>query len=451
MKKYLVRRILSVIPVLLIMSFIVFMLIHMIPGDPARVILGDEATAEAVAELRRAMGLDDPLLVQYARWLGRILSGDLGRSLFMKGTMTSIIASHMIPTLQLTLFTMIIAVAVALPLGVLAAEKKRTVWDQLISAFAMQGISIPASGWENETLKQKEGLFVALSADLAQIRKELLREERRLAAARFLKNRLALTGLAVILTILLCIAVTPIIAPADPYAMNVSMRLRPPSALHWMGTDGFGRDLLSRVLHGARISMSIGFSVAFLSLCAGMVMGLYAAFYPRLDGVIMRLCDGVSAVPAILLAIAFMAVLGPSPKNVVLSLSMVYIPSVARIVRSRALEVKELTYIEAMRCLGASSFRVIWRHMAPNILSPVIVQTSFIFAKAIVTEAALSFLGVGVPVPVPSWGNILMEGKQVIFRAWWMILFPGAATASAVLGLNMLGDGLRDAMDQRLN
>jgi peptide/nickel transport system permease protein len=180
-----------------------------------------------------------------------------------------------------------------------------------------------------------------------------------------------------------------------------------------------------------------------------MIIGLYASYYRRIDSILMRICDGISAIPAILLAIAFMAVLGPSPKNVVFSLSMVYIPSIARIVRSRALEVRELTYIEAMRCLGASSSCIIWKHIAPNILSPVIVQTSFVFAKAIITEAALSFLGVGVPVPAPSWGNILMEGKTVIYKAWWMIVFPGVITAVSVLGLNILGDGLRDVLDQK--
>lgn len=284
--------------------------------------------------------------------------------------------------------------------------------------------------------------------EMTAVKKELLKEERALTRQRFLKNRMAVAGLSVIAALIVLILLAPVIAPNGPYVMDVSNRLAAPSAAHLLGTDTFGRDLLSRIVYGARISMIIGASVALLSFVFGMIIGLYASYYRFLDSILMRICDGISAIPAILLAIAFMAVLGPSPKNVVFSLAMVYIPSVARIVRSRALEVKELTYIESMRCLGASSARIIWCHIAPNILSPVIVQTSFVFAKAIITEAALSFLGVGVPVPTPSWGNILMEGKTVINKAWWMIVFPGGITAVSVLGLNIFGDGLRDALDE---
>lgn len=287
-----------------------------------------------------------------------------------------------------------------------------------------------------------------MDENIISIRESLRKEERRLKIHRFLRNRLAMCGIIVLAVLCVIMLAAPIIAPEGPYDMDVSNRLAAPSATHIFGTDTFGRDLLARVVYGARISMEIGAAVALLSFIFGMVIGLYASYYKKMDAILMRICDGISAIPSILLAIAFMAVLGPSPKNVIFSLSMVYVPSVARIVRSRALEVKEQTYIEAMRCLGASSARILWLHIAPNILSPVIVQTSFVFAKAIITEAALSFLGVGVPVPTPSWGNILMEGKTVIFKAWWMIVFPGAVTAISVLGLNVLGDGLRDALDQ---
>lgn len=284
--------------------------------------------------------------------------------------------------------------------------------------------------------------------EIIQIKKTLRREEREAAWKRFWRNRLMIAGLFIISVILLLIITAPIIAPDGPYAMDVSNRLAKPSAAHILGTDTFGRDLWARVIYGARISMCIGAAVAAISFVLGMGIGLYASFYRVLDGILMRICDGISAIPAILLAIAFMAVLGPSPKNVIFSLSLVYIPSVARIARSKAIAVKELTYIEAMRCLGASDARILWAHIAPNILGPVIVQTSYVFAKSIITEAALSFLGVGVPVPAPSWGNILMEGKTVIYKAWWMIVFPGGITAISVLGLNILGDGLRDALDE---
>lgn len=282
---------------------------------------------------------------------------------------------------------------------------------------------------------------------LDSLRQELKKKERSLLLRRFLRNKSAVIGFAILCILCLLILLTPVLAPAGPYEMDVSNRLAGPSVAHFLGTDTFGRDLLARILYGARMSMEIGAAVAFLSCAIGMIIGLYASYYSFLDNILMRICDGISAIPSILLAIAFMAVLGPSPKNVVLSLTLVYIPTIARITRSRSLSVKELTYIEAMRCLGASSNRIIWRHIMPNIISPVIVQTSFIFAKAIIVEAALSFLGVGVPVPTPSWGNILMEGKVVIYKAWWMIVFPGVTTAFSVLGLNLFGDGLRDIID----
>lgn len=178
-----------------------------------------------------------------------------------------------------------------------------------------------------------------------------------------------------------------------------------------------------------------------------MVLGLYASTNAAADNIIMRICDGLKAIPSTLLAITLMAVLGADIKNVILALTVVNVPAMARLARGRALVIREQTYIEAMRCLGASKMRIIWRHMAPNIISPIIVQVTFVFASAIITEAALSFLGAGVPAPQPSWGNILNEGKGVIYQAWWMVFFPGVFTALTVLGLNLLGDGVRDFID----
>lgn len=284
-----------------------------------------------------------------------------------------------------------------------------------------------------------------------EIRKILKKEQRSLQLHKFTSNKLAMTGGIILLIILLGAIFAPVLSSYGPYEMVVSERLQSPGAGHIFGTDTFGRDLLMRVLYGARISLLIGASVSLISMALGMVFGLYASYYRALDNVIMRICDGLNAVPASLLAIAFMAVLEPSVKNVVISLAIVYVPNIARITRGAALSVKEQTYIEAMRALGAKSSTIIWRHIAPNVLCPVIVQASFIFADAIITEAALSFLGVGVPVPTPSWGNILYEGQTVIFRAWWMILFPGVFTAVSVLGLNLFGDGLRDVLDPQTN
>jgi peptide/nickel transport system permease protein len=197
--------------------------------------------------------------------------------------------------------------------------------------------------------------------------------------------------------------------------------------------------------------MIVGVSSSLCSMFFGMIIGLYACYYKPIDNILMRICDGLSAIPSILLAIALMAVLGQSLFNVILALSIVYIPRMARISRSAALVVKEQTYIEALRSQGASSFRIIWRHIAPNILPAVVVQASYNFADAIITEASLSFLGVGVPAPQPSWGNILSEGREVITKAWWMVVYPGLATALAVMGTNIFGDGLRDILDPHTN
>lgn len=287
--------------------------------------------------------------------------------------------------------------------------------------------------------------------NLEEIRKKLKKEQKQLRIRKFCKNKLALAGLMITVIMGLIALFAPLIATQDPLEMVAYDRLQAPSAEHWFGTDTFGRDLFSRVVYGARVSMGVGLSVGLLAMAAGTVIGMYASYYKALDGILMRICDGLKAIPSILLAITLMAVIGPSTRNVIISLTIVSIPNMARIARSNALSIKEQTYIEAMRALGASPSRIIWRHIAPNVLSPVIVQASFVFATSIITEAALSFLGAGVPAPAPSWGNILYEGKTVIYNAGWLVVFPGIFTALSVLGLNLFGDGLRDFLDPLTN
>jgi peptide/nickel transport system permease protein len=285
--------------------------------------------------------------------------------------------------------------------------------------------------------------------DIGPLKDELKKEQRKVVLRRFLRNRTSAAGALILVFMIVCAALAPLVCPEGPYVMVMSERLSPPSIKHLFGTDAFGRDLFARILYGARISMLIGGTVSLASLASGLVIGLYAAYYRGLDNVLMRLCDSVNAIPATLLAIALMAVLGASTANVVASLSVIYTPALARVARASALSVKESLYIESMRALGAKPRRIIWRHILPNIVGPVIVQASFIFANAIITEAALSFLGVGVPVPQPSWGNILYEGKSVIYKASWMVVYPGAFTVLAVLGLNLFGDGLRDILNPK--
>lgn len=284
-------------------------------------------------------------------------------------------------------------------------------------------------------------------AEIATLKRDLKKEQRHLIMRRIFSNHLVMTGLAALAILLLLVMIGPLVSSYDPYETVVEERLLGPSSVHWLGTDNLGRDLFARIAYGAQVSMSVGFWVAIIASALGLIIGLYSSYYRVLDNVLMRICDGLMCFPAILLAMALMAALGPGTKNVIMALSLVYIPYVARVVRSSALVVREETYIEAIRAQGASSLRIIWGHIVPNILSPLIVQATFIFANAIIVEAALSFLGVGVPAPEPSWGNILYDGKIVIFTSWWVVVFPGICIILSVLGLNLFGDGLRDILD----
>lgn len=237
-------------------------------------------------------------------------------------------------------------------------------------------------------------------------------------------------------------------SPFDPYSISPLTRLKPPDAAHWFGSDNFGRDLFVRVALAVRISLSVGVAVALAAGVIGTAIGLLCAWYRWLDLILMRICDGLFAFPSLLLAIAIVGILGPNISNVVLALSLVYVPSVARVIRSAALVIKEKNYIEALRAQGATGARIIWLHLLPNVISPLIVQVSWIFSVAILTEAALSFLGSGIPAPMPSLGNLLLEGKKVIFTAWWMTFFPGIAIVLLILALNIIGDALRDGADR---
>jgi peptide/nickel transport system permease protein len=282
--------------------------------------------------------------------------------------------------------------------------------------------------------------------------------------AQLMRHPGVLFGGAVLLAMGLIALLAPVLGTLDPAAIDPADRnLVPGSAstidradgqeaswVHWMGTDSLGRDVYSRVLYGARVSLIIGVAVAVLSIAVGLVIGLVSGYIRWLDAVVMRVMDGLMAFPAIILAIALMASLGPSVLNVVVAIGVVYAPRVARIVRGSVLVIRETAYVEAARALGASDAVVIARHVLPNCLSPVIVQASFVFAAAVLTEAALSFLGVGVPPYVPSWGNILADGRLYLQQAPWLVLYPGAAIMLTIFGLNLLGDGLRDLLDPRL-
>ena len=257
-----------------------------------------------------------------------------------------------------------------------------------------------------------------------------------------------LGGLLLLLVIAVAIA-APVLTSIDPQFVQPEQRLAPPGPLHPAGTDNFGRDLFSRTVYGARVSLIVGGLVAGLATLVGTALGLLAGYYPRVDRVLMRLMDSLMAFPAVVLAVAIMAAVGPQVSNVVIALSVVYTPRIVRLVRSVVLVVREMQYIEAARSVGLQDARIVVRHILPNCLSVLTVQATFIFAEAVLAEAALSFLGVGTPPYIPSWGIILGEARTYIRDAPWMMLLPGAALSITVLGLNLLGDGLRDILDPR--
>ena len=263
------------------------------------------------------------------------------------------------------------------------------------------------------------------------------------------RRKTTLIGVVIMAAMLAVGLLAPVIG-GNPAHMDVAGRLAAPSRVHWFGTDDVGRDVWSRVVYGARLSLLVGITVVALSFVVGVICGVVAGYYRGLDNVVMRVMDGLMAFPAIVLAIALMAALGPSVINVIASIAVVYSPRVARVVRGSVLVIRETSYVEAARALGASDLKLIGRHILPNCLSPVIVQGSFVFAAAVLTEAALSFLGVGVPPYVPSWGVILAEGRLYIQQAPWLVLYPGAAIMLTIFGLNLFGDGLRDLLDPKI-
>jgi peptide/nickel transport system permease protein len=257
-------------------------------------------------------------------------------------------------------------------------------------------------------------------------------------------------GFAVFALIVLAALLAPAIAPYAPGKLAIAQRLRAPSGVHVFGTDEFGRDIFSRVVYAGRVSLLVGFAVAALASALGVALGLAGGFFRGLDGIVSRVIDAMMAFPDILLAIALVAALGSSIVNVILALAIVYAPRIARVVRAATLVIRELTYVEAARAMGVRMPRLLANHVLRNLASPIIVQATFVFAYAMLAEAGLSFLGVGADATTPTWGTMINEGTQYVDKAGWIILFPGMAITLTVLSLQIVGDGLRDALDPRL-
>lgn len=263
-------------------------------------------------------------------------------------------------------------------------------------------------------------------------------------------NGRILFGGSLVLLILFIAAAAPLLATHDPLRVQMSMRLMPPSPENWLGTDNNGRDIYSRIVYGARVSVVVGLTVVILTTLIGAFIGLVSGYFRRLDGPLMRFMDALMSFPSILLAIAIVAALGASIQNVIIALTASFIPHTARVVRGKVLSVREETFVESARAIGLGDWLIIQRYILPNVMAPLMVQATFILALAIIAEAGLSYVGAGTPPPQPSWGNILSDGRSYLHNAWWMTTFPGLFIMISVLGLNIMGDGMRDKLDPRM-
>jgi peptide/nickel transport system permease protein len=268
---------------------------------------------------------------------------------------------------------------------------------------------------------------------------------------RFRKNKMALVGLGIVVFFILLAIFAPLLAPYDFKEQNLAERLQPPSSKHLFGTDDFGRDIFSRVIYGARISLWVGFFSVLGSVIVGSLLGIIAGYYGRwIDGIISRLFDIMLAFPSILLAIGIVAVLGPSLQNALIAIAVINIPNFGRLIRSRVLSIKQEEYVIAAKAIGMSDMRILFHHILPNSMAPIIVQGTLAIATAIIEAAALGFLGLGAQPPNPEWGKMLADSKDFLTQAPWTMIFPGFAIMLTVLGFNLMGDGLRDALDPRM-
>ncbi len=604
---YIIRRILATIPVMAVVAIFVFALLYLSPGDPAAIIAGDTATVEDIARIRAKLGLDQPVYIQFGTWVWRLLHGDLGISIFTNLPVMKLIEQRLEPTVALSVATLIVSIAVAIPLGVLAAWNAGTWIDRLVMVFAVIGFSVPVfvlayiliyvfairldvlpvQGYVSITqgfwpflshiILPSIALGMIFAALIARITRASMldvlaqdyirtaqakglqrtgvdwpcAEKRRGAdrhdhrdrhravdrrrrrhrdgvchprpraidgrrhpqarlpdhpgrhphllgrlrarepAGRFelyaprpahpvlgaramaiIQSDLALptaeraresgvrryvrrhptivVGSALLLAMTVMAVFAPYLGTVDPQALAPIRRLKWPSAQYWFGTDMLGRDVYSRTIYGARVSLIVGLGVALFSTALGLAIGVVAGFTRWVDAIVMRIMDGLMSIPAVLIAIALMALTRASLQNVIFAITVAEVPRVTRLVRGVVLTLREQPYVEAAIASGTGFYRTLWRHIVPNTMAPLLVQGTYIAASAMITEAILSFIGAGTPPNIPSWGNIMAEGRSLFQVAYYIVLFPGIMLSLTVLAINLLGDGLRDALDPRL-
>jgi peptide/nickel transport system permease protein len=267
--------------------------------------------------------------------------------------------------------------------------------------------------------------------------------------APFLGRPVALVGLAILFAMIFAAIFAAVLSPYDPQAIDPIIRLTPPNAAHWFGTDQFGRDTLSRVIYSSRMALLIGVGVVGFALLTGVPVGVFSALFPRLGHVLMRMVDVLMSFPALLLALGLIVVLGQSVANAIIAIGAVYLTTTTRIIYGLTLRLRTETYVEAARSMGSGTGWLVVKHILPNLISPLLVQASFVFAFAQLSAASLDFLGLGAPPDIPSWGNMLAESRTFITRAPWLLLFPGLMIVLTAFSLNLVGDALRDRLDPR--
>jgi len=292
---------------------------------------------------------------------------------------------------------------------------------------------------------------IAAEAPALAFREVRARSRRRDFVDGLLKNKGALAGLIVLILLILAAIFAPLITRYDPIVIDPPKRTQPPSRDHWMGTDAFGRDIYTRVVYGARVSLPVGLIAVGIAASVGAVLGLISGYYGRwADGIIMRVIDIMLAFPNIMLALVIVAILGPSIRNVMIAVGVGEIPRYTRLIRGQVLSARELLYVEAAKVIGVPTSKIMFRHILPNVVSPVVVLATLSVGSAILAAAGLSFLGLGAQPPRPEWGSMLADGRNFLRSHWWVATMPGVAIAITVLSINMFGDGLRDILDPRM-
>src|SRR5438876_718771 len=414
-------------------------------GDPVLLFMPMDIQAKDVNEFRQRLGFNDPLPVQYARFVGGALRGDFGESLRYRRDALGLVLERLPATLLLAASSVLLTLVVAVPLGVMTAVKRNTVVDYAGTLGTVIGQAVPGF-WLGLMLiyvfsVRLRWLPTGGMGSLAQLIMPSV------VLAAFFSARIArLTRAAIVAA-----AAAPWLAPVDPLASDFAQSLRPPGAPgHPLGTDQLGRDLLARVLYGARLALFIGACTVVVTAVVGGLLGLIAGFVERWpSAALMRLADVQLSFPFILLAMTINTIVGLGLRNIILSLSAAGWVVYARVVRGEVLSVKERDFVQAAAALGVGRARLLFRHVLPNVAPSIIVVASLQFSQFIVAEAAISFLGFGVQPPTPAWGSMLSESRDFLYVAWWLAAFPGAALALTALGINLVGDWLRDVLDPK--